>query len=285
MADGVKAGVISFMAVLEYAATNPDKVIGTVNRARRETIAMGENPGDPVMVEMRAVDQDYTVSYEIRDADSPTGYRLIENGKLRTKPEVIASRPRPFAYILPRAARGAVAMLRRHDITVEVLQEPRRLAVDAYVIGGISYRSEYNHAGSPRVEVAEVVTQERNFPRGTFIVPTAQMMGRVVAHMLEPESDDNVVLWNAMDAWLPRPSPTPEATPPPDEPSEQAGGQRRGAAGERGAAVGERGQRGQRRGGRGRGGRGGGGGPAVVPIYKLMEPTALPTRLLDDNNW
>jgi len=78
-------------------------------------------------------------------------------------------------------------------------------------------------------------------------VPTAQYLGRLVTHMLEPETEDNVVYWNTMDAWIPRSA----------------------------DAVG---------GGRGFGGRGAGGRglarPPVVPIYKLMTPTALSTQVM-----
>jgi hypothetical protein len=75
------------------------------------------------------------------------------------------------------------------------------------------------------------VIQTRTFPKGSFIIRTGQIMGRVAAHLLEPETNDSVVRWNAMDAILPRP-----------------GDQR--------------------------------GGPPLVPIFKLMEPRALPTQVL-----
>jgi len=114
-------------------------------------------------------------------------------------------------------------------------------------VAGVTYEQAYNHAAATVVEVGEVVTQERMFPAGTFVVPTAQYLGRLVAHMLEVETEDNVVYWNTMDAWVPRPSP----------------------AGARGG-----------RGGPGRGSRGGQAGPPVVPIFKLMTPTALSTRVI-----
>ena len=47
----------------------------------------------------------------------------------------------------------------------------------------------------------------RFYPKGTFIIRTGQVMGRVAAHLLEPETNDSVVRWNAMDALLPRPPP------------------------------------------------------------------------------
>jgi hypothetical protein len=93
--------------------------------------------------------------------------------------------------------------------------------------------------------VGEVLTIQETFPAGTYVVPTAQYLGRLVAHMLEVETEDNVVYWNTMDGWIPR-----EATPA----------------------------------GRGRGGRGGGQAqaarPPFVPIYKVMAPVALGTRVI-----
>jgi hypothetical protein len=298
METGVAAGKVGYLAVLEFMAQNPDKVMGVVNRARRETIAMGENPGREMMVQMNYVAEDFPVVYEIRDSESPTGYRTIADGKLMTKPNVLATRPLPYAYILPRDARDAVAMLQRHGITVEVLRESRSLEVQAYVVGDIRYRSEYNHAASVEVQVAEVATFERNFPAGSFVVPTAQMHGRLVQHMLEPETNDNVVKWNTMDAWLPRPQGARRGGRGRGGDVQAAAGRgaaggaaqvATGGAGERGgqraagAGQGRRGERGAggQRGRGGRGGRGGGGGRNdVVPIFKLMTPTALPTNLL-----
>ena len=140
----------------------------------------------------------------------------------------------------------------------EALTEADSLTVDAYTVAGVTYERAYNHQAATRVELGETVTLGRNFPVGTYVVPTAQFLGRLAAHMLEPETDDNVVYWNTMDAWIPRPQPEEEEAaqlPPgvdPDDPRIQAY---------------MRAQR-QR-------------GPAVVPIFKLMTPQALPTRLVE----
>jgi len=162
------------------------------------------------------------------------------------KPVALRLRARPWAYLLPRDAVDAVAMLRRHGITVETLVSATELQVDAYTVTDVTHERAYNHAAATKVEVGEVLTLTEVFPAGTFIVPTAQYLGRLVAHMLEPETEDNVVYWNTMDAWIPRSS----------------------------DAVG---------GGRGFRGRGAGTGsarPPLVPIYKLMTPTALTTKVM-----
>jgi hypothetical protein len=126
-----------------------------------------------------------------------------------------------------------------------------------------------------------VQTVERTFPTGTFVVSTAQVLGRLVAHLLEPESDDNVVLWNRMDAWLPLAqlrAATPAAAGPDDDPPAAGRAGAAGQAGGRAAGAGA-GQGGRGGGGRGGGGRGGAPQPPFVPIFKIMERQALPTQI------
>ncbi len=288
METGVRSGLISYKAVLEWVVANRRKVLDTVTAARQKTVEMGLTADGEVMVAMEQVDHDFTVSYEIPDPQNQGQFITIPNGKLRTKPNVLAARPRPYAYILPREAVQAVALLRQHNITVEVLREPKALTVQAYELGDVFYRTEYDHQGATTVTVKAVHTVERTFPAGTYVVSTAQMLGRLVAHLLEPESDDNVVLWNRMDAWLPtsriRPAPAnliPEAWP--------GRGQGAGPAGAAAAGAGAAQGRGAGRGaGAGdpeaqppaRGGRGGAPQPPLIPIFKLMNRTPLPAVLV-----
>jgi hypothetical protein len=267
METGVRAGLLGYTAVIEWSRDNRQTLVDTITTARRETILMGETPGDqfPVIVDYEA--EDYPVNYLIGVGEGEERtIREITGARLMKKPVPTIERTRPYAYILPRDAVDAVALLRRHGITVETLQQETALTVQAYVIGDVAYRPVYNHAATVQIEVEEVIELERTFPAGTYVVRTAQMQGRVAAHLLEAESDDGVIYWNRMDAWIPRPAVA------------ASGGAARGQApagrGGRGAGA-----------GRGGGGRGGGRGgqppaPPVVPIFKLMTPTELSLRIL-----
>lgn len=300
MEVGVRSGLISYKAVLEWAVANRQKMLDVVSNARRTTVEMGLTQDLEVMVDMEQVDHDFTVSYEIADPNNQGQFITIPNGRLRTKPSVLASRPRPYAYILPREAVQAVALLRQHNITVEVLREPTTLTVQAYELKDAYSSAEYDHQGATVVTVAGIHTIERTFPVGTYVISTAQMLGRLVAHLLEPETDDNVILWNRMDAWLPtsRIRPTPpgmvrEAWPgrgtgagpgaaagaPAGAPARGAGAPPTGAAQAAGRA-GAAGEAGAPQGGRA-GGRGGGPPqPPLIPIFKLMNRTPLPSYVL-----
>jgi dipeptidyl-peptidase-4 len=256
---GARAGYLGNLAVIEYAAHNAEEVMRLVNEARMETMAMGAEPRGDIAVQMEYAPEDYTVDYTVitggrRAApDTPVDTIDVTGAQLMKKPVATKTRPRPWAYLLPRDAVDAVALLLRHGITVERMTGPDSLTVDAYVVGGVTHERAYNHAAATRVEVKEVITLEQSFPKGTYVVPTSQFLGRLVTHMLEPETDDNVVYWNTMDAWIPRPVDPAEAEARLQEVPEQF-----------------RSRMPQ--------------GPPVLPIFKLMTPTAISTRLVDSGH-
>ncbi|NNF13721.1 MAG: hypothetical protein HKN72_10870 [Gemmatimonadetes bacterium] len=232
---GARAGYLGYLAVVDWAARNADHLMSTVADARSETIAMGSAPSGQVAVEMTYEAEDDPASYEIVQERSGGGLDTIqvEGARLMKKPVATRLRDRPWAYLLPRDAEDAIELLRLHGITVQRLLEPVTLEIQAYTVADVTHQRQYNHAAVTRIEVGEVVSRSREFPTGTYVVPTAQALGRLVAHMLEVETEDNVVYWNRMDAWVPRP------------------------------------------------GDGGDDGLPLAPIYKLMEPMALPTELVE----
>jgi len=210
------AGKLAYIAVMEHSAENSDAMLEMIQTARVETIQMGMRAEGqiPVLVDNSDYEpQDRTITYEIIDpdydgprneADPFEDVITVTNDRLMTKAVVRGYRPLPYAYFLPRQAKDAVAMLRRNGITVEQLIRPVSVTVDKYVIEGISFSSQYDHAATTQLELADdPMTMEEQYPAGTYVVRTGQMRGRLVAHMLEPETGDNVITWNTMDAWIP----------------------------------------------------------------------------------
>ncbi|MCP4723735.1 MAG: hypothetical protein GY863_01800 [bacterium] len=245
---GAKSGKVACLAVLQWTAQNAEKVMMYVNRARRETIEMGDAAEGDVPIEMRYAAEDFKVDYEYNSA--PRGQeRVMEKvtgGSILKKPVITKTRPRPYAYVLEAKAHKAVKMLQRHGITIEVLQEDTELPVHAYIMEEISRRAEYDHPAAATVKLKEtVVDTVLTFLKGTYVIPTGQMMGRVVSHLLEPETNDNVIRWNTMDAILPRVY-TPEQL---ERMSRYRGRMNIG--------------------------------PPLIPIYKLMRPTPIATMILE----
>jgi hypothetical protein len=246
----VQAGVLGYKAVVEYARDNPARLMETVNRARRETVEMGQRAEGEVVVQMEYAPQPYSVTYEIGVQEGGELRRVqVTSDSMMTRPVATKTRPRPYAYVLPREAVAAVAMLQRAGVMVERLLEPMEVQVQAYAIEGVGFEQAYNHQAAVRLQLADdPVTLNQTFPAGTYIIRTGQMMGRVAAHMLEPETNDNVFYWNTMDAWIPlsRIYPTPPSTPDREE----------GFPGAESA------------------------GPPLAPVYKVMSPRAIPSRMV-----
>lgn len=271
MEIGVKSGLLGYKAVVEWSQANRTALREVVDRARRETIALGEKPGDIVPIEVKYDAEDEPANYLIGEGTGENRKIVeVKGAKLMKKPVPVISRPRPYAYVLPREATEAVALLRQHGITVEQLTAQSSLAVSAYTVKDVSYSTVYNHAAATSIAVGEVLELTRNFPAGSYVVRTAQMQGRVVVHLLEPESTDNVIYWNRMDAWVPRPGGR-AAAPADDDAPPQAGAGRGG----RGAGA-----AGGRAGGIGPGRAGQPPTPPLVPIFKVMQPTPMPLRII-----
>ncbi len=242
MSVGIPSGAVAFTAVLEYVVQNTPKVLHTVADARRATVEMGDAATGMIPVQQEYQAEDFPVTYQtlVRRGEERV-LITVENGQLMTKPLVTAERERPWAYLLPREAVAAVEMLERHNIAIEVLQEPVTVEVQAYVLGSLAYQGEHGHSAAVNVDIAEVITLTQQFPAGTYLIPTGQLMGRVAAHLLEPETADNIVHWNTMDALLPLTEPRQFRARPGQEPPPPR--------------------------------------PKIIPIYKVMTPTAMPTKV------
>ncbi|MCP4708190.1 MAG: hypothetical protein GY869_06170 [Planctomycetes bacterium] len=279
---GAKSGHVAYKSICQYTADQADAIVNLVNSARSETVKMGQNAEGDIPVQMEYAAQDFKVSYQIAQGRGEDRILIdVTDADLMTKPVTTKSRPRPYAYILEPRAHKAIDMLKRHRILVEVLTEEVELDIEAYEAVSISRRSEYDHPAAVTIALKDdTVKRSQTFPAGSFVVRTGQVMGRVVAHMLEPETNDNVIRWNTMDAILPR-------VPTPEQLAQQAEQQTEQQAGQRGQQrAGQRaGQHaGQRAGMPQRGGqRGGAARQAIVPIFKIMTPKELPTMILKYN--
>ncbi len=251
-----RSGIVAYQSVVEFVAANPARVRDLVTQARLETITAGKNAQGEVVVQMKYDPEDYKVSYLIgggtgRGWDRPIVE--VKDAQILKKPVPTKTQPRPYAYLLEARSVAAVEMLRRHDLFIEVLTEDTEMEVSYYRIDReVNYAHEYDHPASASVKVVDSASKKVTFPKGTYVIQTGQPLGRVVTHMLEPETNDNVVKWNTMDFMLPVSATRRQAQATDEE-------ERRPQANPQQQARRE---------------------PLEFPIYKLMKPQALPTRVL-----
>ena len=112
--------------------------------------------------------------------------------------------PLPRAYIFRREAGLQVVKdkLLAHGIEVEELTQPLTTEVHSFVIGKVTKAARSFQKHNEVKLAGEYKTETVTFPAGSILVRTAQPLGTLAAYLLEPESDDGLVTWNFLDAWL-----------------------------------------------------------------------------------
>ncbi len=206
-----------FLTFLDFVYANKDEVVALVREADRRTIARGLNPSeDDVFIveyeEGQPIDQTLTIQgYEMELVEGPGGRRRARPTDVkRTYSNVpylarfTAKRTVPFpsGYLITVPDDRVVGVLRRHGITVERLTEAATLSVESFGVTQVAGSTRLNQGHYTSSVTGEYTTVEREFPVGTLFVSTAQALGSVAAYLLEPESDDGLVVWNFFDRYL-----------------------------------------------------------------------------------
>jgi len=110
----------------------------------------------------------------------PVFYYSATNAKAKEK--VI----RPNAYILPRAFVNVVKKLMNHGVIVEQLTDDQTLFTQYYQVTERNVRNEGNRPVSELK--TEIVQEQRYFPKGSYVIRSAQAVAYLVSLALEPGS-------------------------------------------------------------------------------------------------
>jgi hypothetical protein len=107
-----------------------------------------------------------------------------------------ASARLPEAYLIPAQWTEVIARLDAHGIQYQRLPAPKKVAVVTCTFERIQW-AKSSHEGRERVEDLDMkdLSEEILFPVGSVVVPTSQRAARVIAHLLEPRSEDSLLRW------------------------------------------------------------------------------------------
>ena len=87
---------------------------------------------------------------------------------------------------------------------MERLIQPATLEIEEFVIRELKAREQPFQGHYMNSMKGEYRMVKREFSAGTLVVTTAQRLGNLAAYLLEPESDDGLVVWNFFDRYLTR---------------------------------------------------------------------------------
>ncbi|MBR9991181.1 MAG: DUF2817 domain-containing protein [Gemmatimonadetes bacterium] len=194
-ADNAREGLLG---LLHFVADNAASVRGTVVAARERTL---NNPPQTVVVSVEESAYPEPEQFYVMEDDQP---RLV-TGTNRTLFVATETRARPWAYAFDARLNDLAKFLRRHDIQVERLRAPAQVSAEKFRLTAIEWAEApyQNHLNA--TPTVEIVPEAMQLPAGTYLVRMTQNAARLIGELMEPDTDDSVVVWNLLDHSMPNP--------------------------------------------------------------------------------
>jgi len=181
----------------------------------RRVISRGDNPAvtDSFAIEYKvrpSADKITVRTFEaelINDAGGRRNYRRTERQKDVTVPYYIDYYPTknvrfPFAYLITTPDPTITDLLKAHGIKLEKLLSDSKIDVQRFEINELKGATRLNQGHYTNTISGKYITGSIDFPAGTLVVRTAQPLGNLAAYLLEPQSNDGLVVWNFFDRYL-----------------------------------------------------------------------------------
>ncbi len=212
----VRGAYSLFLTFLDFLHENKNEVVELLRNADRRTIARGMAPdaaeGFVVEYGRAAIDETLTIQGYVMETTETGGRRprVRPTEEERTYHDVpYLSRytpertvPLPHGYFITAQDEAVIEKLLQHGITVERLMEACTTNVGSFSVSSVTPSSRPNQGHYTSSIEGDYSTSEREFPAGTYYVSTAQSLGNLASFLLEPESDDGLVVWNYFDRYL-----------------------------------------------------------------------------------
>lgn len=110
--------------------------------------------------------------------------------------------PLPYAYVIPARLSRCVDRLLKHGIVVEQVKKEVETNATIHVVKELNRNERVFQKHKMLQAQAQRADRETKIAVGSYVVRTAQPLGRLVTYLLECESDDGFVFWNFLDREL-----------------------------------------------------------------------------------
>lgn len=201
--------------LIDYTSSHGSEIKTLLKKADERTIARGLNPSvtDSFAVEykVRPAPEKATIrTYEadlVTDANGRRSYKKSDRQKDVTVPYYIDYYPSrsvklPFAYLISVKEPQVTGLLKVHGIKLEKLSSAVKIKAERFEITELKGSARLNQGHYTNSIKGNIKSSEVEFPAGSIVVRTAQPLANVAAYLLEPQSNDGLVLWNFFDRYL-----------------------------------------------------------------------------------
>ncbi len=190
-------------AVVSYASQHAKRVHSMIAEADQRVIGWGQNPATApslgVAFRLKKRGSESVLLEKLAlGAKAPFGRpKSIESTTMpiNDRFETTATAKLPLAYLIPREQAVAADLLVAHGIVVEKLSKPWQGSAQRFMISKVQ-QDERPFQGHRLIKLqGKLETLSVRARVGDYLVRTAQPLGILVFHMLEPESTDGLCAW------------------------------------------------------------------------------------------
>jgi hypothetical protein len=202
-------------SLLDYVSVYKSEIKNMLSDVDNKTISRGSNPAvtDSFAIEyrVRPLPAKVTVrTYEaemVNDANGRKNYRRTENQKDVTVPYYIdyyatKNVKFPYAYLITTYDQAITDLLKAHGIKLEKLTFDSKIDVQRFEISTLKGTTRLNQGHYTNTIDGKYISGPIDFAAGTLVVRTAQPLANVAAYLLEPQSNDGMIVWNFFDRYL-----------------------------------------------------------------------------------
>jgi len=203
------------LSIAEYASNNREEIRKLIVDTDAGTIKKGADISlsDSFAVEyaVRPLKDPVTIkTYEAEVVTNESGRRsLVKTDRRRdvTIPYYIDYYPvrsvkLPYAYLITPSDREVVEKLRLHGIATQILAKDFECNAEQFVIKELTPSARLNQGHYTNNIKGEYAIKNVSFPAGTMVVMMSQPLSGLAAYLLEPESNDGLLVWNYFDKYL-----------------------------------------------------------------------------------
>lgn len=207
----------SFMVeILEHTNQNGKEIQDVIKKAEQQTVQNVQEGAGKIkkgvrfkMVPLETLNDFPTYDFiPYPTSDSTTGY--YRTGKIvryqgvqyHAKFEAEVESTLPRGYVIPAAFTAVVDNLRDHGIVVTMLTKSQTKEGEVFLVEKLTKaKREFQKHFTVRA-TGKFVPSKQKFNKGDYVVDLAQPLGNLAFYLLEPESDNGLVMWNFFDAYF-----------------------------------------------------------------------------------
>ena len=147
---------------------------------------------------------------EVENETNPLNNAVMNRRKDVVKPEQMidmmwfepsATETAPAAYYVPADATKAIANLKAHGIQMKAVAQPVS-GVEQFIIDANTAGQTFEGHAMRKVEGKWQAAAGVTVPKGAWEVSLTQPLARLAFYLIEPASDDGLVVWNVLDDQL-----------------------------------------------------------------------------------